>query len=69
MGEKIVQSQSKPPTVPKGKRAIWHKEYSYTNTKGTKITIRGHWELIDLSEKVKKEAKAKAEPKVEESES
>lgn len=56
------QSQNKPPVAPKGKRAVWHKEYSYKNQKGTIITIRGHWELIDL---VVKKEKPKAEPKAE----
>jgi hypothetical protein len=52
---------NKPPAVPKGKKAVWHKEYTYKNAKDTTITVKGHWEIINASaEKPKKE-----EPKAE----
>lgn len=53
---KAIQLQSQPPTPVKGKKSIWHKEYSYSNSKGTKIIINGHWETIDESEPKKKVA-------------
>lgn len=60
-----VQSKDKPPAVPKGKRAVWHDVFTYTNAKGTEITTRGHWEVIAI---VEKKPKAEKKPKVEEKE-
>lgn len=64
---KEAQSQSTPPKVEKGKKAVWHKPYDYTNSKGTKITIRGHWEVIDEPKKgepaVKPKANGNSKPK------
>lgn len=54
--EEVTQSKDSPPVVPKGKRAIWHDGYRYTNAKNTEIVIRGHWELIDEKLKVEKKA-------------
>lgn len=69
---KVVQSESSPPVVAKDKRAVWHKPYTYENRKGTSITISGHWEIIDISEKLeaekkRKEAEAKKAEKAEKS--
>ena len=60
------QSMTAPPTVPAGKKAVWHKPYSYQNTKGTTINIRGHWEIIDIPKgKPKDVAPAPAETEAE----
>lgn len=51
-----------PPTVPDGKRAIWHKGYSYKNAQGTEINMAGHWEIINKAvEKTKPAAPAATE--------
>jgi len=36
-----------PPTVADGKRPVWHNPYTYKNTKGTEILVKGHWEIIN----------------------
>jgi hypothetical protein len=59
--EIVVQTKDSPPKVEKGKRPVWHDEYSYNNSKGTKITIRGHWEVIDVTEKEAAKAKREAD--------
>jgi len=56
---KVIQSESRPPVVEEGKRAVWHKPYTYENRKGTSITISGHWEIIDVTEKLEAEKKRK----------
>jgi len=55
------QSADAMPVAPEGKKAIWHKPYSYTNKAGTTISIRGHWEMANLP-KEKPKAEVKAEP-------
>ena len=41
------QSSSDPPKVDEGKKACWHKPFAYTNSKGSQVVVKGHWEVID----------------------
>jgi len=45
---KPVQSKDNPPKdVAAGKKAVWHETFSYPNSKGTVVTVLGHWEIIN----------------------
>ena len=45
---KPVQSKDNPPKdVAAGKKAVWHDTFSYPNSKGTVVTVLGHWEIIN----------------------
>jgi len=37
----------KPPAVAIDKKPVWHDPYTYKNTKGTEILVKGHWEIIN----------------------
>lgn len=61
------QSQDHPPECLAGYHPVWHDAYSYKNTAGTEITIRGHWEKVknvEVKPKAKPEVKSEAKPEV-----